>query len=143
MAVEGVDYAAALSTNFLPRNADPAGIRELRDLFSQAASQCPNSVIVSGGYSQGAAVNHAAIEDSSEAVKQRIAGVVLFGDTRNLQERGRIAGYPTDRTLIICNTGDLVCAGTLTITAAHLTYTADVPRAARFLTQRINAAGVR
>jgi hypothetical protein len=30
----------------------------------------------------------------------------------------------------------------LTITAAHLTYTADVPRAATFLTQRIRAAGL-
>ena len=54
VAVEGIDYAAALSTNFLPGGADPAGIREMRDLFVDASAKCPNAVLVGGGYRYGA-----------------------------------------------------------------------------------------
>jgi cutinase len=50
VATEGVDYAAALSTNFLPGNADPAGISEMADLLNSAATQCPQAKIVAGGY---------------------------------------------------------------------------------------------
>jgi cutinase len=50
VATEGVDYAAALSTNFLPGGADPAGIADMVSLFNNAASKCPNSVIVAAGY---------------------------------------------------------------------------------------------
>lgn len=51
VAVQGVDYAALLSTNFLPGGADPAGIREMQSILSDAMTQCPDSVIVTGGYS--------------------------------------------------------------------------------------------
>lgn len=50
VATEGVDYAALLSTNLLPGGADPAGIAEMVELFNQAATQCPDSKIVAGGY---------------------------------------------------------------------------------------------
>jgi hypothetical protein len=50
VAVEGIDYAALLSTNFLPGGADLSGIREMRDLFNDAASRCPTSILVGGGY---------------------------------------------------------------------------------------------
>ncbi|KAK6725334.1 hypothetical protein SNK04_004139 [Fusarium graminearum] len=51
VAVQGVDYAALLSTNFVPGGADPVGIREMESILSDAMSQCPDSVIVTGGYS--------------------------------------------------------------------------------------------
>lgn len=54
VAVEGIDYAAALSTNFLPGGADPAGIREMRDLFVDASAKCPDAILVGGGYRYGA-----------------------------------------------------------------------------------------
>lgn len=50
VAVEGVDYAALLSTNALPGGADPAGIREMEGLLDDAARRCPDSIIVAGGY---------------------------------------------------------------------------------------------
>lgn len=50
VAVEGIDYAALLSTNFLPGGADPAGVSEMKALFVDAASKCPNSILVGGGY---------------------------------------------------------------------------------------------
>ncbi|KAH7390361.1 cutinase-domain-containing protein [Cadophora sp. MPI-SDFR-AT-0126] len=140
VAVEGIDYAAALSTNFLPGGADPAGIREMRDLFVDAAAKCPNSILVGGGYSQGAALCHRAIENLPQGVKDKIAGVVTYGDTQNLQDRGQIPNFPRDKVLVICNTGDAVCQGTLTILAPHLDYVRRVPEAVTFLTGKIRAA---
>jgi cutinase len=144
VATQGVNYAASLGTNFLPGGADPNGVQNMAALFQQVYNQCPNSVIVAGGYSQGAAVTHEAISNSglSSSVISKIVGVVLFGDTQYLQDGGRITNYPTQNTLIICAPGDLVCDGTLVITAAHLSYGANAQQAANFLKSRINAAGV-
>lgn len=51
VAVQGVDYGALLSTNFLPGGADPAGIREMRTILDDINTQCPDSIVVAGGYS--------------------------------------------------------------------------------------------
>lgn len=50
VAAEGVDYGALLSTNFNPGGADYAGIAKMKGLFQDAASKCPNSALVAGGY---------------------------------------------------------------------------------------------
>lgn len=85
-------------------------------------------------------MTHRAVEQLSDAVIAQIAGITLFGDTQYLQSGGRIANYPTSQTKIYCAVGDLVCAGTLTITAAHLTYGVDAADATAFLVAAINAA---
>jgi cutinase len=72
--------------------------------------------------SQGAALAAAAISDLSTTVRDQVVGTVLFGYTKNLQNRGAIPNYPSDRLKVFCAVGDLVCTGTLTITAAHLSY---------------------
>jgi len=141
VAVEGIDYPALISTNLLPGGADLGGIREMKDLINESTRRCPNSKIVVGGYSQGAALCHRAIEDLSDSVKARINGVVLYGDTKNQQDNGQIPNFPRDKVLIICNSGDLVCFGTLTITADHLAYVPRVGEATSFLINKINAAG--
>jgi cutinase len=142
VAVQGVEYAAGIGTNLLPNNADPRGVANMRNLILEANRRCPNSAILTSGYSQGAAITHAAMENLPAAALNQIAGAALFGDTRNLQERGQIAGYPQEKTLIICNPGDLVCVGTLTITPAHLAYGPRVPEATRFLAARVQGSGV-
>lgn len=128
-------------------------------LFNSAASSCPNSVIVAGGYryvlllcsyeyheshigySQGAALVHRAIEGLSTSVKNKIVGAITYGDTQNTQDRGRIPNYPTEDTLIICNIGDLVCTGTLIILTPHLDYVRRTGEAVSFLTRKIREAG--
>ncbi|KAK2812220.1 hypothetical protein FQN50_001578 [Emmonsiellopsis sp. PD_5] len=140
VAVQGVDYRAGLETNFLPNGADPLGIRDMKEKLSETVSKCPETIIVAGGYSQGAALTHQAVEESDRAVVDRIAGIVTFGDTQKLQDRGKVPGYPPEKTKIICALGDMVCTGTLVITPAHLTYGVNAREAGDFLIKMINNA---
>lgn len=50
VATEGINYDAALATNFLPGGADPAGIREMQQLLQKANQDCPDSTILVAGY---------------------------------------------------------------------------------------------
>ncbi|KFY43810.1 hypothetical protein V494_01804 [Pseudogymnoascus sp. VKM F-4513 (FW-928)] len=133
----GSPYAATLADNFLPKNTSPTAIGAASTLFNLAHTKCPDTKVVAGGYSQGTAVVDNSIQEIDAAVVAQIKGVVLFGFTRNLQDGERIPGYPTDQTKVFCATGDLVCNGTLTITAAHLTYGADASAAAQFLASKV------
>jgi cutinase len=94
VAVEGVEYAALLSTNALPGGSDRRSIGLMQGLIEQAASQCPDSAIVVGGYSQGAAVTHRAVEDLPQATKDQIAAAFMFGDTQNQQVNISTPEYP-------------------------------------------------
>ncbi|KAK4191093.1 cutinase-domain-containing protein [Podospora australis] len=143
VAVEGIKYEALLSTNFLPGGADLLGIREMKRLIAKATTQCPNSKLVVGGYSQGAALTHRAVEDLPQAQKDKIVAAFTFGDTKNQQDNGQIPNFPREKTIIICNVGDLVCSGTLTILAPHLDYSRRAPEAVNFISARLQAAGVR
>ncbi|KAI2608756.1 carbohydrate esterase family 5 protein [Hypoxylon fragiforme] len=136
VATQGVDYWGFIDTNFYPGGAPPWGIYDMQLLLSAAAT-CPNSKIVAAGYSQGAALTHRAIEGLSQATKDRIAGVVTFGDTQVWQDGGRIRNFDPGRTLIICNAGDLVCTGTLYVFPVHFDYVKWVPAAAYYLAGKL------
>ncbi|KAI1339075.1 carbohydrate esterase family 5 protein [Xylariaceae sp. FL0016] len=136
VATQGVDYWGFVVTNYYPGGAPPWGIYDMQLLLSAAAT-CPNSKIVASGYSQGAALVHRAIEGLKPEVRNRIAGVVTFGDTQTRQDGGRIKGYPLNNTLIICNVGDIICTGTLWPGPVHFDYIKWVPTAVLFLTERL------
>ncbi|GKU08209.1 cutinase 3 [Fusarium langsethiae] len=142
--VQGVGgaYTAGVAENALPRGTTPAAIREMVGHFNDANQKCPDAVIVAGGYSQGAALAAAAVTDVDDAIREKIAGTVLFGYTKNLQNRGKIPSYPEDRTKVFCNTGDLVCTGTLIVAGPHLLYQTDASGPApRFLIEKADALG--
>ena len=106
-------------------------------MFNLAASKCPDTIIVGGGYSQGAAVMVASVRRLPEATKAKMAGVVLYGNTRNRQEHGKIPNFPSDKALTICHASDGVCGGALLVTPGHLTYQPQVPKAVDWLAERI------
>ncbi|EMD90611.1 carbohydrate esterase family 5 protein [Bipolaris maydis ATCC 48331] len=143
LAIEGVDYAALLSTNYLPGGTDLAAELEMRGILQDINRKCPSAVIVCGGYSQGAAVNHRAIEDLSTAVKNQIAGVVTFGDTQARRDNQQIPNFPKDKLKIFCGGAvrDTVCDGNLAaaVLLPHLSYGSDAGEAGRFLIGKINA----
>jgi len=133
----GSPYDAVVADNFLPQNTSPTDIGAATTLFDLAASKCPSSLIVAGGYSQGSAVMDGSIQALPSSIQSKIKGTVLFGFTRNEQDGGRIPNYPTSQTLVFCAAGDLVCDDTLTITPAHLSYGVDADPAATFLISKL------
>ncbi|KAK3312297.1 cutinase-domain-containing protein [Apodospora peruviana] len=141
--VQGVGgaYTADLLDNVLSDGTTRAAITEMKNLFALANSKCPSAKIVAGGYSQGAALTAAAIRDSSATIREQIKGVVLFGYTKNLQNSGKIPNYPANRLTVYCAFGDLVCTGSLVVTAAHLTYGDEAEdEAPKFLISKINSS---
>ncbi|PNS15139.1 hypothetical protein CAC42_8140 [Sphaceloma murrayae] len=135
----GSPYTAGLGDNSLPSGTTQAAITEGARLFNLAATKCPQTKIVGGGYSQGAAVIHGVARTLSTTVQNRVAGLVTYGDTRKAQDRNMIPPFPSSKTLIICNAGDGVCTGTLVVTAAHLAYQGTVGTAVNFLVGKVNA----
>lgn len=114
-----VQYAASLATNMSAQRTDAASIAKGNAAFSQASS-C--RVIVAGGYSQGAAVMHNVVSKLDGSLKSKVAGVALFGDTRNKQDGGHIPNFPSQKSRVWCNKNDGVCGGGLNVNAGHLSY---------------------
>lgn len=127
----------------------------MADLCTQALSQCPDTQLVLAGYSQGAAVVHAAAGLLDAA---SISAIIVFGDAFGSESFGSC-----DSSIIksFCADGDDVCASasasvgfsamaefTAGISAdavlgigasltvglnAHLSYSADADAAASFI----------
>jgi cutinase len=51
LQIEGIDYAALLSTNYLPGGTDLASELMMRAVLNNIHKRCPDAVIVAGGYS--------------------------------------------------------------------------------------------
>ncbi|CAJ2503388.1 Uu.00g107820.m01.CDS01 [Anthostomella pinea] len=137
VAAQGFDYPALLIDNLRNGGCDPADAADMLALINQAASECPDSAIAVSGYSQGAALVHASVEDATTAVKNQIVAAVTFGDTQRQQDGDQIPNFDTGKTLILCHDGDEVCDGTLIITAAHGGYDDLAPEAVDFIVSKV------
>jgi cutinase len=136
----------------------PTYVQEGQKMLRLAASRCPNTKIMAGGYSyvptpcikqdlsnsqisrQGAALMAEAVARLDSATKSRINGVVLYGWIENSRNDGRIKGFPTSKTKIFCYSTDTVCYGALVVTPAHFVYqvNGDASSGANFLISRVN-----
>jgi cutinase len=90
---------------------------------------------------QGTAVMHNAVSSLPTNVKAKLIAGVLFGDTRNKQDRGQIPNFPKDKVTIYCAASDGVCKGTLQVTGGHFSYigNGDGPKAIAFLKSKLDA----
>ncbi|KAJ9619542.1 hypothetical protein H2203_008321 [Taxawa tesnikishii (nom. ined.)] len=123
LAVQGVDYPADAAGN---ANLGASGGPTMAKLAQQALSQCPQTKLVLGGYSQGGMVVHNACGsfDCSKA-----AAVVAFGDPFNGQA---FKGVPADKTIEVCGQSDAICAsGPSNVQGSHLDYGSDTAAAAQ------------
>jgi cutinase len=131
VAVQGVDYPAVVA-GYLA-GGDPAGSTTMFNLINQAATKCPETKIVIGGYSQGAQLTHNAAARLSSSVTSRIAAAFVFGDPF----RGRAVGsIPSSKVLSICHPLDIICNGYGTMDT-HLTYSIDAATVAAFIASRV------
>jgi cutinase len=140
IAIQGVKYSAGILTNIGPGMADPKGVAEAQRLFQLAVKKCPNTIVTGGGYSQGAAIMHRAIEKLPEDVKARIAAIILYGDTQYPVDGPRIKGFPADKVKTICKPDDGVCKGMITVSAGHMSYSAKAAEGASWVVQKVKAA---
>lgn len=147
LAVEGVNYGAGVAGNLNAQGGDPAGIKEATKDYTLAATKCPNAIMAGGGYSQGAAITHRAVEALPENIKARIAGIVLYGDTKFKQDGGVIKNFPPAKVKVFCNGyGDLkgksadgVCNGALNVNGGHMAYGDSMKPGAQFLKGKVDA----
>lgn len=130
-----VNYPADYSFNVGAGSADLVG-----HMAAQAAA-CPDQLFVLIGYSQGAAVVHAALGTGGVSwypgrvqlpgdLGARVAAVLLFGDPM----RGlgwNVPGWFLSRTGDWCTGGDPVC-GSGTDANAHVAYGSDLVDAVNF-----------
>ena len=101
-------------------------------LVQQALSQCPNTKVVLGGYSQGSMVVHNA---ANSLGADQVSAAVLFGDPFKAMAVGKL---PSNKVKEYCALGDPVCENGFNV-MAHIGYGSDAKEAATFL---IQAAGV-
>jgi hypothetical protein len=140
VAVYAVNYAA--SSNFSDRSEIARtitdGIRDARAHLTSMVADCPDTRLVLGGYSQGAALTGLLTSGVAPAagpgaplpvdIADRVAAVVFFGKPAGeLVPRYSVASISvgrsfTTKTLDLCAPGDAVCEGNL-----------DGPRAAHRL----------
>lgn len=115
-------------------NMGASGGPKMASMVKQALSQCPQTKVVLGGYSQGSMVVHNAAKSLSA---DQISAAVLFGDPLKTQSVGQLSD---DKRKEFCAQGDPVCANGAN-TMAHLSYGDDAQEAASFLVQASGAKG--
>ncbi|KAJ8523967.1 hypothetical protein ON010_g17151 [Phytophthora cinnamomi] len=125
-----VNYLASMDQT----SAGP-GATDMTNHVVSVAQECPNTVFVLGGYSQGASVTDIAIgikttlgsgDSIPENLASRIKAVVTFGNPLKLMGQTIQSSSPTygPKAIEFCSQGDPVCGNGFN-TMAHVTYTTD------------------
>ena len=108
----GRDIAAS-GVNYPAHQDIGPGVSDLTAQLNSFAGRCPNTRIVVGGYSLGAAVANQVLNSSlAPGVDDRIAAVVVFGNASRLLNVPLTPGPEfAGRFIDMCNPGDPICSG--------------------------------
>jgi cutinase-like protein len=138
-----VDYPATNDFNV----STPAGTDAARSLIESVAASCPNTKMVLGGYSQGAAVIEKATNEASPQVADHVAATALFGTPltsfSGLLAAGQtlpmLAPQYTANSIAQCNEGDPICWEGGWDMGAHVSYvqSGKVAQAADFAAGKV------
>ncbi|KAF3760528.1 family 5 carbohydrate esterase [Cryphonectria parasitica EP155] len=128
LAAQGVNYSADV-TGF-EEGGDPTGSALMANLTNLAYEQCPDTLLVLSGYSQGGQLVHNAADLLSTEVTDFVAAVLIFGDPDDGEDVGDI---PSSKVHVICHPLDGICKGTSIVTPAHLDYQEDSDAAAQWV----------
>lgn len=128
IAVQGVDYPASVE-GFLS-GGDAGGSKIMAGLVAMVKSNCANTSLILGGYSQGAQLVHKATEMLTANETSFVVSAVLFGDPNDGKVVGRI---DSSRTKVFCHEADKICDGEAVVDSSHLTYGLNVAEATVFI----------
>ncbi|KAJ5930921.1 cutinase-domain-containing protein [Penicillium verhagenii] len=129
VTIQGVNYDASIAGD---ATMGEDGGSDMATLVKTALSNCPDTKVVLGGYSEGAMVVHNA---ASSLTAEQVTAAVLFGDPLKFESVGKLS---TSDVKEFCATGDPVCENGEDV-IAHLSYGSDATTAATFL---VKAAGL-
>lgn len=142
VGVYAVNYPA--SDQFGP--SMQAGTADARAHIESMAANCPNTRMVLGGYSQGAAVMDYATNDAAPGVADHVAALALFGVPRTAFARQLIGtALPAiappyyDKVIDLCVPLDPVCFEGGFLTFSHTLYatTGMTQQAAEFAVSKL------
>ncbi|KAG2526882.1 hypothetical protein JM16_003656 [Phytophthora kernoviae] len=127
-------YAVGYLASMDQTSAGP-GATDMTNHVVSVAQECPNTVFVLGGYSQGASVTDISIgikttlgsgKTIPDTLSSRIKAIVTFGNPLKMMGQTIESASSTygSKAIEFCNTGDPVCGAGFN-TMAHLTYPTD------------------
>lgn len=138
-----VDYPATNDFN----TSTPAGTDAARSLIESIAASCPNTKMVLGGYSQGAAVIEQATNEAPPQIADHVAASALFGAPRTSFSGLLASGQPLPtiapqyaaNTIDQCNEADPICWEGGWDMGAHVSYvqSGKVVQAADFAASKL------
>ncbi|KAG2519389.1 hypothetical protein BBO99_00008139 [Phytophthora kernoviae] len=127
-------YAVGYLASMDQTSAGP-GATDMTNHVVSVAQECPNTVFVLGGYSQGASVTDISIgikttlgsgKTIPDTLSSRIKAIVTFGNPLKMMGQTIESASSTygSKAIEFCNMGDPVCGAGFN-TMAHLTYPTD------------------
>ncbi|EWZ02857.1 hypothetical protein FOYG_02076 [Fusarium oxysporum NRRL 32931] len=130
VAMQGVEYAANV-TGFALGGYLDGSLRMAFDIAAVAV-KCPKTKITISGFSQGAQLAHNAAKYLPSVILERVSSAVTFGDPL---QPSPLKGLE-DRSLVIYNSGDDICAKVSKVTLPHFAYPGRVYEAAEYVLKK-------
>ncbi|KAJ6783558.1 hypothetical protein PWT90_07712 [Aphanocladium album] len=129
--VQGVAYPASVD-GYL--NADSAAGKTMAQIVRDTRKACPNTKIVTSGYSQGGFAVHYAADELGGDMASHVSAAVIFGDPMSHKP---VANIDANNVHIVCHSGDNICDQGALILPQHLTYAVDAVSSANWLTLKV------